>query len=271
MKKLNITKKQFGESKYFTDKYGKLEYVSESGQFYKTTKGEVLKFIKESKDMVNEDAVDDDLKLLDQYCSGIRGNLNDSTDPDGLSIKNRIANFIGWKDSKAKWKFDNNNGLVTEGAGAGYDITVKGIEIDNIIDVKIGDGKGSFALFTATIKPGVVTVTAEGYYDTFCHDEYVKVEGGKIYGTVYDIEYFNSVEDATDFVNDQLMNGTKLEITASYGAGYIHSYLPENGDIWFKDVDCSTDYYDVDSVELKSPEMSDAVNIGYDNLGSDDE
>ena len=171
MKKLNITKKQFGESKYFTDKYGKLEYVSESGQFYKTTKGEVLKFIKESKDMVNEDAVDNDLKLLDQYCSGIRGNLNDSTDPDGLSIKNRIANFIGWKDSKAKGKFDNNNGLVTEGAGAGYDITVKGIEIDKIIDVKIGDGKGSFALFTATIKPGVVTVTAEGYYDTFCHDE----------------------------------------------------------------------------------------------------
>ena len=104
MKKLNITKKQFGESKYFTDKYGKLEYVSESGQFYKTTKGEVLKF-KESKDMVNEDAVDDDLKLLDQYCSGIRGNLNDSTDPDGLSIKNRIANFIGWKDSKSKGKF----------------------------------------------------------------------------------------------------------------------------------------------------------------------
>ena len=221
--------------------------------------------------MVNEDAVDDDLKLLDQYCSGIRGNLNDSTDPDGLSIKNRIANFIGWKDSKAKGKFDKNNGLVTEGAGAGYDITVKGIEIDNIIDVKIGDGKGSFALFTASIKPGVVTVTAEGYYDTFCYDEYVKVEGGKIYGTVYDIEYFKSVEDAADFVNDQLMNGTKLEITASYGAGYVHSYLPENGDIWFKDVNCSTDYYDVDSVELKSPEMSDAVNIGYDNLGSDEE
>ena len=67
------------------------------------------------------------------------------------------------------------------------------------------------------------------------------------------------------------MNGTKLEITASYSAGYVHSYLPENGDIWFKDVDCSTDYYDVDSVELNSPEMSDAVNIGYDNLGSDDE
>ena len=44
MKKLNITKKQYNESKYFQTKYGKLEYVSESGKLYKTTKGKVLKF-----------------------------------------------------------------------------------------------------------------------------------------------------------------------------------------------------------------------------------
>ena len=54
MKKLNITKKQFSESKYFTTKYGKLEYVSESGKFYKTDKGNVLKFVKESKNLLNE-------------------------------------------------------------------------------------------------------------------------------------------------------------------------------------------------------------------------
>lgn len=44
MKKLNITKKQFGESKYFTQKYGTLKYVSESGKIYKTDKGHLLKF-----------------------------------------------------------------------------------------------------------------------------------------------------------------------------------------------------------------------------------
>ena len=55
MKKLNITKKQFSESKYFTTKYGKLKYVSESGNVYKTDKGNVLKF-KESKNLVNEGA-----------------------------------------------------------------------------------------------------------------------------------------------------------------------------------------------------------------------
>ena len=104
MKKLNITQAAFEKSKYFKNKYGELEYVSESGKVFKTSKGKLLKF-KESNELVNEDAVDEDLKLLDQYCSGIKGNLNDAIDPDGLSIRNRIANFIGWKDSKSKGKF----------------------------------------------------------------------------------------------------------------------------------------------------------------------
>lgn len=44
MKKLNITKEQFNRSRYFKNKYGKLEYVSESGKLFKTSKGKVLKF-----------------------------------------------------------------------------------------------------------------------------------------------------------------------------------------------------------------------------------
>ena len=43
-KKLNITKEQFNRSRYFQRKYGKLEYVSESGDLYKTNKGKVLMF-----------------------------------------------------------------------------------------------------------------------------------------------------------------------------------------------------------------------------------
>ena len=42
MKKLNITKKQYDESKYFTKKYGAIKFVSESGKHYKTDKGVVL-------------------------------------------------------------------------------------------------------------------------------------------------------------------------------------------------------------------------------------
>ena len=42
MKKLNITKKQYDESKYFNKKYGSIKFVSESGKHYKTDKGVVL-------------------------------------------------------------------------------------------------------------------------------------------------------------------------------------------------------------------------------------
>ena len=49
MKKLNITKEQFNRSHYFKNKYGRLEYVSESGKVFKTSKGKILKF-KESTD-----------------------------------------------------------------------------------------------------------------------------------------------------------------------------------------------------------------------------
>ena len=44
MKKLNITKERFEKSRYFQKKYGKLEYVSESGKQFKTSKGIVLEF-----------------------------------------------------------------------------------------------------------------------------------------------------------------------------------------------------------------------------------
>ncbi len=48
MNKLNITKETFEKSKYFTSKYGKLAFVSESGKIFKTSKGKILKFAKES-------------------------------------------------------------------------------------------------------------------------------------------------------------------------------------------------------------------------------
>ena len=49
MKKLNITKEAFEKSQYFKNKYGTLKYVSESGRYFKTNKGQMLKFIKESR------------------------------------------------------------------------------------------------------------------------------------------------------------------------------------------------------------------------------
>lgn len=58
MKKFNITKERFEKSRYFQKKYGKLEYVSESGNLYKTDKGKVLKFVKESSVEIPDDAIE---------------------------------------------------------------------------------------------------------------------------------------------------------------------------------------------------------------------
>ena len=63
MKKLNITKEQFNRSRYFQRKYGKLEYVSESGKLFKTNKGKVLKFINESEDFDASDALANELGI----------------------------------------------------------------------------------------------------------------------------------------------------------------------------------------------------------------
>lgn len=60
MKKLHITKEQFSKSKYLNQKYGKLKFVSESGRYYKTDKGEVLNLFHEAKEYIDDDSIDVD-------------------------------------------------------------------------------------------------------------------------------------------------------------------------------------------------------------------
>lgn len=67
MKKLNITKKQYEESKYFNKKYGALKFVSESGKLFKTDKGVVLALESEMK---KEDADD---RIMDRLADGDNG------------------------------------------------------------------------------------------------------------------------------------------------------------------------------------------------------
>ena len=75
MKKLNITKERFEKSRYFNKKYGKLEYVSESGKLFKTNKGQVLKFQDEDFE-INESGV-----LVDY-----KGKGGDVVIPEGVTI-----------------------------------------------------------------------------------------------------------------------------------------------------------------------------------------
>jgi len=76
MKKLNITKEQFNRSNYFQKKYGKLEYVSESGKLFKTDKGKVLKFNESVKSTENfEEKLVSRVKELEEELYGDGSNL----------------------------------------------------------------------------------------------------------------------------------------------------------------------------------------------------
>ena len=58
MKKLNITRERFEKSRYFQKKYGKLEYVSESGRTYKTANGTIVRFVTEAREYVDDDSIE---------------------------------------------------------------------------------------------------------------------------------------------------------------------------------------------------------------------
>lgn len=74
MKKLNITKEHFEKSKYYQNKYGKLAFVSESGELFKTEIGNILKF----KERVNpENAIKDKLDDVE-----VENDIDDTTGED---------------------------------------------------------------------------------------------------------------------------------------------------------------------------------------------
>ena len=82
MKKLNITKERFEKSRYFQKKYGKLEYVSESGRLFKTNKGKVLLFKESQPESPAPDYDDEELDDSGHDASfyakgGLYGNIID--------------------------------------------------------------------------------------------------------------------------------------------------------------------------------------------------
>jgi hypothetical protein len=95
MKKLNITKEAFEKSKYFKNKYGKLEYVSESGKVFKTNKGKVLMF----KESSTDDLYDfyEWLKSNTELDSGIHVKFHDNEDGSG-SIEMTFNDRYEWDD-----------------------------------------------------------------------------------------------------------------------------------------------------------------------------
>lgn len=126
MKKLNVTKEQFEKSNYFTKKYGKLEYVSESGKLFKTNKGKVLMF-KEAKESTKKfgkkfvkESCDEDfdryyerMKKIFRYDSGIHIRLRDNED-GSETIEVTFDDRFNWNDDVVSGRIplDEDSGLL---------------------------------------------------------------------------------------------------------------------------------------------------------------
>ena len=208
MKKLNITKEAFEKSNYFTRKYGKLAFVSESGNLFKTSKGNVLKFVKEARNLIKEGAG----AGYTVHIKGLRfGNILDSNrvkDRDGYSYSKFMVEILPGEYEIEAEDYDNDffwqeheigetasaqiDGGVAEIAftGTGYDGAdpedefreeIEGRELD----IAFSYGHGWSHIDLPRDKP--------------IKSDYIEIEVGDIYGSIDRIEL--NAPDLADAVN----------------------------------------------------------------------
>lgn len=184
-------------------------------------------------------------------------------------------------------------GLMTEGAGAGYDVTFEGLKATDIritgTEVKQNlHSTDKIVKFTASLAPSIVEwkaigyyegVTSEGiYYDNDLVDEFddlqKTVNGGSISGWVYYEDVNNSAptwetesateEDVVRFINDWLSD---FSFTTMYGSGWSHVNLTDP--MIFKNIEIKDNYHVtyvyINTIEISAPEITKTINWYFDN------
>ena len=116
MKILNTTKERFEESRYFQRKYGRLEYVSESGDAYKTDKGEIIGFAGEGR-LEKRSANKGDVKKKPTSLDKDPDDNGIGADELGTSKVKRITNFIGLKKYIEANAYNRDVGAAIDGDG----------------------------------------------------------------------------------------------------------------------------------------------------------
>lgn len=128
MKKLNITKKQYDESKYFNRKYGSLKYVSESGKLYKTSKGVVLAL--ESDEPEDEKRDDEEVEVtrgaLTEILKDVVAQVEKVADKNDVSFDD----VIGVENTEAEE--EDQNEVVADGEDLAKDL---GKLVEKIADI----------------------------------------------------------------------------------------------------------------------------------------
>lgn len=177
---------------------------------------------------------------------------------------------------------------LNEGAGAGYDVTIKGLTATNIeVLGKETKGKDEIVKFHAELVPGQVEWEAQDYYDGFdstgifydgmqvdeIDDEQRHIDGGEIYGYVYlqDVgDYDNGYgdseeEEVTNYIEEHLND---FEFKTMYGSGWSHIDLDDPME--FEDIEVSYQNrgYEcvfIDKIIINAPEITAVINWFFEN------
>lgn len=177
---------------------------------------------------------------------------------------------------------------LNEGAGAGYDVTIKGLTATNIeVLGKETKGNDEIVKFHAELVPGQVEWEAQDYYDGFdstgifydgmqveeIDDEQRHVDGGEIYGYVYlqdvgdyDNGYGNSEEEeATNYIEEHLND---FEFKTMYGSGWTHVDLDDPMEFENIEVSYQNRGYEcvfIDKIIINAPEITAVINWFFEN------
>jgi len=178
--------------------------------------------------------------------------------------------------------------ILKEGAGAGYDVTIRGLNASNFIITGIEKDKNDVKiLFKAKLNPSQIEWEAMGYYEGVSSkgiyydgelvedvpEESNKVYGGELEGYAYlsDIEYWNHGNEVTkneivDFLWDKLSD---FSFTKMVGAGWSHTNL--SNPLEFNDVEIeynsnySSEIPMISYIKIESPQMTETVNWYFEN------
>ena len=190
MKKLNITKEQFNRSHYFKNKYGRLEYVSESGKVFKTSKGKILKF---------KESTDGGKARIERLCTNLEKQYDTFT-YDEIERKLKEAGFV----------LDEYGGKTNA-----YAVFVHDCGIVVNVEYKFEKDYGTRDSWHAA------DVTDFGWYDD---PEYQRwsTESTKKFGKKFNesngLEWLNSFKQAQDFVDKAC---EQLEVAAFEGGADV--------------------------------------------------
>ena len=190
-----------------------------------------------------------------------------------------VSNCYGIMDESKKLSDKSDKKRLQEGAGAGYSIIFKGIELENIkvteSDENVGDKNFHFE---ADIKPQEYDWSAEGYdwnTGTDWAGEFAKVGvSGKVSGAYYYYDYNGYDFDAKDA--EQEIAKEKFDLgDLHYSAGWFHCDVPEHF-VLDEDVDLSDERSGYKEAWVQHAELdieADVVNAFIDDIkyGYDDE